>query len=232
VTISGRPRTLPAIGLGLCLLAVQAVLAAPVAAVAPRDYLPDMPSVATVEAAFTGTDALDTAALRFDALLRLENIAKDMVGTRGPAGKALQAEADLITAYDDAQNQIIAQVKAGMPTDQQGFYVGTQFTAWAQLADRYQADATFNTRFRALFPATFRATYASTITAQEKADAVPLVPPTATGPAPVVTPRAQFAPDPNPVDPGQYLPILAWLGAYAVLFVLLGLRRPKGARAS
>jgi hypothetical protein len=40
-----------------------------------------------------------------------------MVGARGPAGQALQAEADLITAYDEAQNRIIAQVKATMPTE-------------------------------------------------------------------------------------------------------------------
>jgi len=63
--------------------------------------------------------------------LHLENIAGDMLGTRGPAGKVLQAEADLIAAHNDAQGQVIAQVKATMPTEQQGFHVGTQFTAWA-----------------------------------------------------------------------------------------------------
>jgi hypothetical protein len=203
------------------------VLAAPAAAVAPQDYLADMPTVAAVEAAFTGTSTLDTDALRFDAFLRLENVAKYMVGERGPAGQALQTEADLIAAYDDAQKRLIAAVKATMPADQQGFYAGTRFTAWAELADRYQADATFNARFRALFPAAFVTTYAAIFAAVEKADAVPLVPPTATGPAPVVAPRGPFAPDPNPVDPGQYLPMLAWLGLYLILFVLLGRRKPK-----
>jgi hypothetical protein len=204
-----------------------ALTALPVAAADPAAYLADMPAVPAVEAAFTGTNPLDTYALRLDAFLRLENITKDLIGARGAAGKATQAEADLVAAYDLAQDRAIAAAKAIMPADQQGFYVGTQFTAWAQLADRYQADPSFNTRFHSLFPAKFLSTYAATLTKEEKADAVPLAPPTAIGPAPAGSDRAPFAPDPNPPDPGQYLPILAWLGAYLALYILLGILRPK-----
>jgi hypothetical protein len=228
-----RPRPWIVLASVLGLLAPTAL---PAAAANPADYLTGMPAVAAVEAAFTGTDPLDTYALRLDAFLRLENVTKDLIGARGAAGQATRAEADLVAAYDDAQNRAIAAAKATMPADQQGFYVGTQFTLWAQVADRYQADPSFNTRFRKLFPAKFVSTHAALFTKEEKADAVPLAPPTATGPAPASGNRAPFAPNPDPPDPGQYLPIAAWLGAYFALFVVLGVLRPnnsaKKAKAS
>lgn len=212
-------------------LGVLALVVLPAAAANPQDYLADMPGVSAVEAAFTDTNPLDSYALRLDAFLRLENMTKDLIGDRGAAGQAKQAEADLVAAYDDAQDRAIAAAKATMPADQQGFYAGTQFTTWALLADGYQADPSFNTRFRALFSAKFLKTYGAIFTKQEKADAVPLVPPTATGPAPAGSQRGPFAPNPDFPDPGQYLPLLAWLGGYFALYVLLGvLRRKKSAK--
>jgi hypothetical protein len=217
-------RALVALTMAVGLLAMVVI---PVAAATPQDYLDDMPAVPAVETAFTGATPLETYALRLDAFIRLENIVKDIIAARGAAAPATQAESVLMTAYDLAQDRAIAAAKATMPADEQGFYIGTQFTAWAQVADGYQADPAFNTRFRAVFAATFLSTYASTLTKEEAADAVPLVLPTATRPAPAGNPRGPLAPNADPPDPGQYLPILAWLGAYFALYVVVGILRPK-----
>ena len=219
-----RSVLVPAIlGLGLLLAA------SPALAVDPADYLSEMPTTDKVTSSFAGSDDFDTAALRFAAFSRLEDLTKRMIGERGPAGKAKQAEADLVASYNGSWTAIRDKLKASLPEDQRGFYLGTRYTAWAKLVDDYQADATFNRDFRNLFPAAFQKTYAEMLAERERADAVPLVLPFETAPL---------------TGPAYILDLVAdhailWavLAVYLVLFLILGPSRgkvaaePKGARS-
>jgi hypothetical protein len=214
-TVLGRILTLLSVALGLLVTAPAAL------AVDPAAYLSAMPSSAKVAAAFVGSDALDTAAQQFAAFFRLEDMTRKMIGDRGPAGHALQAEADLLDSYTNAYQGIKARVQAGMPEDQRGFYIGTQFTAWSQTVDRYQVDPRFNQAFRNLFSGAFQTTYARLLSDLETADAAPLTLPTATPPltgsSKVIATAAGYAVD--------YAPFFVLLAIYLVLFALMGPKR-------
>ena len=206
--------------LGSMVLGVGVLAAAgPALAVDPGAYLADMPNPDKVTAAFTGADTLDTAAVRFAAFSRLEDLTKKMIGDRGPAGKAKQSEADLLAGYTNQRVAITKAVKDSLPEDQRGFFAGTRFTAWAQQIDRYQADPKFNKDFRNLFSASFQRTYAEMLADREREDAAPLILPFESAPLTgtayvisVLTDNAIF---------------LGALAVYLVLFVLVGPSGPK-----
>jgi hypothetical protein len=195
--------------------------ASPALAVEPDAYVPEMPNPGDVRAAFLGSDDFDTAALRFAAFSRLEDLTKAMIGDRGPAGQAKQAEADLLASYTDSWTAIRQEVKDSLPEDQQGFYVGTRYTAWSQLVDTYQIDPSFNETFRSLFSTSFQTTYASMLDDRETADAEPLLLPFETAPLTGMAYVLDLVID--------HAVFLAALAAYFVLFKLLGPSRPKQA---
>ena len=158
----------------------------------------------------------------------------ELEGDRSVTNKTTAAEKALSRTYHDGYLRVQSELLASLPEGERVARADTKYGQWRALIDTYcckggnASDPFYNAEFsdtllKAFFSESFRASYAK-IHAVTVADLKQ-----GTGPAPVVTPRA---PDPNPVDPGQYLPILAWLGAYLVLFALLGLRMPKKEKPS
>jgi hypothetical protein len=196
------------------------------AAAGPDDYLVEMPDMATVDAAFVGTDDADSAALRFDAFLRLENMVKHISLLRGDGSPFTEAENALAVLYDTQTNIIRDDLNRSLPVIERGYYIGTGYAAWVQRADAYQADPAFNVRFRALFSPQFLTIYAPIFAKEELLDAAPLAPPIAT-PPPILPQHDLPSRSESTANPDQYLPILAWLGLYLVLYVLIGVLRPK-----
>lgn len=216
-----RCRLAVALGGALTLFA-----AAPALAVDPPASMVGMPDPATIGATFTGSDALDTAAIQFAAFLRLDVLAGRLV----PANRLpTLAEIQFQHAYDDGWTALVRQVKASLPSDQQAYIPGTRFTAWYGQIDQYSADPGFNRRFRALFTAAFLQAHAAIFADLEQSGKSPTLPPPVPTAPPITTQIVNGAADNARYAVPRLLPLALILGLLALVGIGLPTRRqPKG----
>lgn len=130
--------------------------AAPVSAEEP--WLGEMPTVAQVQQAVTGSDAFDTAARQWVAFSNLFETTEALVGGRRFDGQMTEAERQLRDTYLGNRQRVQREVQESLPEPERDFYVGTRFAAWSELRSTYHADKAFNNQvLGALFSSDFRA---------------------------------------------------------------------------
>jgi len=179
-----------------------------------------MPDPATIGARFSGSDALDTAAIQFAAFARLDLLAGKLVP---PDRLPTADEIHFQHAYTDGWSALVQQVKASLPADQQGYVAGTRFAAWYAQVDRHSADPGFNQQFRALFSAAFLQTHAAIFTELEQSGKSPAMPaPVATAP-PFTTQAVNVVGDAAP----RLFPLVLLLALLALVGIGLPTRREQ-----